>query len=392
MDYIRAIHLLRQHPELIPVVERHRGAIANAMTSSKLVGYQAFWRNANIFHEDLGRLTVYMHHVIRDAKNDQGFKFYQQIDMASEHMTKLLSDLATGKDARVHDYIKFADEWFGNMAKKGKYDNILSTAILFHKWVGHMIHLVLWTMPTKYPGRTAILLNLAHMAKNYQEQHGVFPDWAKSMIPLFRTVTHIPGIGAQTAIWGTNTGGWNPFATPGQSLNLGTPSDPVGPLQSLASANLSPLAALVFETLSGRRIDTLDPYKNQFNKPLSALDPGVLLNNLIAETPILSTLFPRGGLADNANQLSEAWGQNPPRRYNKYGAIIPQAEPPEPYNHGLILDLLARAAAASGMPFTGVNSYGAVQQLNEASVLNALEEAASSGASSTATVKAGRKK
>lgn len=381
MDYLRAVHLLRQHPDLIPISMRHAGPIANVLETQKLTGYQNFWRSANVFHEDLGRLTVYMHHVVRAAKQDQGLRFYNRIDMASAEMTKFLKNMAEGKNPDVIKFTDFSTRWFGNMAKKGKWDPVLSTAFLFHRWVGHMIHLTLWTMPVHYPGRTAFLLNLSQMADDYRKEHGNLPDWAKSIVGIWQTVDKVAGL-PQKVIWGMNTGGVNPFATPGQTLDFGSTANVKLPFASIAAANVNPFIRILLEQGFGARLDTLQPFTDTYGR---AIGPGgsgaLLLNQLIANTPILSTLFPRTGLADNAIQFDP----NAPRRYSAAGLRNPEYYPPTPLGHGRWLDWAERALAAVGVSIRPVDSTGPRTKLSAQKAVNAIYQQA---AHDSQTVKA----
>jgi hypothetical protein len=357
MDYIRAIHVLRNHPEQIPITMRHRGPLANVLETQKIAGYQSFWRNANVFHEDLGRLTVFMHHVIREARNKQGLRFYQKIDMASEEMTTFLKDMANGKNPDIHRFTKFADDWFGNMSKRGKWDPILSTSFLFHRWVGHMVALTLWTMPLKYPGRTALLLNLSHMADDYRREHGIFPDWARNIVPFHSEFEKVAGM-PQKVVWGLGTGGFMPFSTPAQTFDLGGVSNPKAPLLALAANNLNPFARILIEQGIGKRLDTLQDFKDSHGNAIGGLSPTLAWNQFGANTPILNTVFPRTGKsADYRQGLDDLLG-NQKRAFSAAGARNPEYYPSNPYGHSIWRDALVRLLGASGLPVRPIDSTG----------------------------------
>lgn len=370
MDYIRAYRVLKENPDLLPHTLLHKGPIHNALQQMKMTGYQSFWRNANVFHEDLGRVTVYMHHFIRYAKAEEGLKFYQQIDLASDKMVTLMKNLAEGKDPKIHEFTKFADHWFGNMVQKNKYDPLLSSAFLFHRWVGHMVHLTLWTMPLKYPGRTGILLNFSHLANDYRKKHGIWPDWAKSIIPLLPEYGNIPGFQTkefagslpQAVTWGFQTQGVWPFSTPGQTFDLGTYSQPKQPLLSLMAQNVTPPIRLVLEQMIGRRLDTLEAYKNQVGQPLSGWNPRLVGNQIVAGTPVYNLLFPRTGRPDDyVGGLDDIIG-NPDtlHRYSAAGLKDPSYYPATAFGaHSPIWrDLLLRGLSASGFPLRPVDAAG----------------------------------
>lgn len=358
VDYIRAYRMLKEKPELIPSTMLHKGPLHNALQQQKMTGYQSFWRNANVFHEDLGRVTVYMHHVIKAGKHDQGFKFYNRIDLASDKMTELMVNLAEGKDPRIHQFTEFADHWFGDMVQKNKYDPVLSTAFLFHRWVGHMVHLALWTMPTKYPGRTGLLLNLSNMADEYRQAHGEWPDWARSLIPIWKTM-ELPGGAQQVVQWGLNTQGINPFATPGQTFDLGTAGQPKAPLLAVAASNITPPIRLFLEQMIGKRLDTLEPYKDQYGNPLGGANWRLAANQIIAGTPVANLLISRSGKPDDyVGGLDDIMNTHQ-HRYSAAGLKDPSYYPPSALGHGFWYDLLVRALNASGMPIRPVDEKGA---------------------------------
>lgn len=355
VDYIRAVHILRNHPEVIPSTLRHIGPIANVGETMKLTGYQAFWRNANVFHEDLGRLTTYVHHVVRHAKNEQGLKFYNRIDMGSELMTNYLKGLAEGRNP---DVLKFTDEatkWFGNMSKRNKWDPVLATGFLFHRWVGHMIHLTLWTMPVHYPVRTAFLLNLSQMADDYRKEHGNLPDWAKSIVGTFSTVDKVVGM-PQRVLWGLNTGSTNPLATPGQTFSIGSESSGsagANPISAVLAANLNPLAQVLFAYGSGKRLDNFSDLKDTYGRPVGPMDTFTGLHQLVANAPVVSSVFSATGLADNALQFTPG----APRRYSRAGLRDPDYYPPGAPK-SLLWNILWRLGKAGGVSFNAVDSTG----------------------------------
>lgn len=379
IDYIRAVHILRNHPEVIPSTLRHIGPIANVGETMKLTGYQAFWRNANVFHEDLGRLTTYIHHVVRHAKHDQGLKFYNRIDMGSELTTNYLKDLAEGKNP---DVLKFTDEatkWFGNMSKRNKWDPVLATGFLFHRWVGHMIHLTLWTMPIHYPGRTAFLLNLSTMADDYRKEHGNLPDWAKPIVGLLTSVDTVAGL-PQKVLWGVNTGSVNPLATPGQTLSIGSESsgsEGANPLSAVMSANLNPVAQTLFAYLTGKRLDNFSDLKDTYGRAVGPMDTRTGIHQLIANAPVISSLFPATGLADNAIQADP----NAARRYSAAGLRDPSFYPPaQPHGWNIgpfsLMNMLWRLGKAGGFSVSAVDSKGPRTQHSAQSAAQAIYQQA----------------
>lgn len=380
LTYYRSLHIIRKHPELIPKTLRHVGPLANLLdagSAAKMVGYQAFWRNANVMMEDNGRFMVYLMHAVRAYKNDNAIHWFKKVDMADKKMVQLLDDLAHGRDERVHDFADYGVQWFGDMARNFKHDNTLATLFLFHRWVAHMIHLTLWTMPTKYPGRTVFLQQTAALADQYRKEHGAFPEWATSMIPLWDQVDTVLGK-AQTVSWALSSGGFLPQSTPGQTFDLGSQGQPKAPLQSLVAANITPPLRILAEQTIGRRLDTLEPFMDRYGEPIGALNGRVTLNSLIANTPVLNSYFLRQGLSDDSIQgISEF------PRYEKRAEGDEQWRTPRALGHGFLYDNLLRLGGILGVTLrpidnrgmrTEAKAYGSISyQSQEASRRNAKE-------------------
>lgn len=73
-------------------------------------------------------------------------------------------------------------------------------AVLFQNWVGHMLKLVLFTLPVKHPRRMLFLNSVAQYGEQYREQHGVWPSWMDDFFPVIHEESQLPG-GAGLQKW-----------------------------------------------------------------------------------------------------------------------------------------------------------------------------------------------
>lgn len=315
-----SIYLLRKHPELIPNNLRLRGIAANIggkRGARGLFGPQAFWRHHNTFQEDNGNLMVYLMHAKKAYKKENGLRWFNRVGWMNEHWLSFLDDLANGRNPDAAEYSAKSAEMFGEMNKSYKLDPQLSGLFMFHRWVGHMIFLTMWTMPVRYTGRTLFLQQTAILADQYRKEHGLFPDWAQEMIPLWDEVDTVLGK-AQHVTWALSGSNILPQATYGQTFDLGDEAREKTLLQSAVANNVTPLVRIPAETLwLQRRLDTLQPFQNEVGQDINGIDPYVVANSVIANIPLVNTAFPRPGLADNTVQIPYLFPQN--ERYSKRG-------------------------------------------------------------------------
>jgi len=358
--YLHSIHLLRQHPERLASIIRHRGPITNALEGgTKMTGYQSRWRHLNSFQEDNGNLMVYLLHAKKAYKSDKKMKFYNMVGKYDDAFNEFLERAAKGEDPRVHDWVKKSTEMFGEMNRKGNLDRALSGTFLFHRWVGHMLKLTLWTMPLRYPGRTAFLQQTAILANDYRRKHGVFPEWAADYIPLWKEVDTVLNK-TQDVTWALTTSGMNPFSTVSQTFNLGTPANPSFPGQQAFAANLVPPLRMAYEWSTGKRLDTGEPFKDWHGNDLKGWDLGWLAQSLVANTPIANTLFPRYGISDDSFQvpaLDRFFGEAHPR-YEGKAKFNEQMQSPTLLHAPAWKKLLFSGLGASGLPIRPVDAAG----------------------------------
>lgn len=355
--YVEARDLLKNHPELLDNTLRKRGTAANIMDGGKkMTGWQQMWRSANSFQEDIGNMMVYLMHAEKSFRTGHDLKIWNSIDKQSSEYVQFLSDAAQGKNPDAAAWSKKSAEAFGDMYRTMKHDNTLASLFLFHRWVGHMITLTAYTMPLKYPGRFLFLQQTAQLADQYRKEHGVFPDWAQGMIPLWSTMEKAGGL-PQSVTWALSGGGINPFATPGQTFDLGTPDQPKFPGQSIVAANLNPGLRVLGEFATGHRFDTLEPFKDWHGRDISGFDAHVLAQGIIANTPVLNTIFPRSGLSDDTIQIpSPLTPQHP--RWSRAASNDPSYASPQAMGRGLLWDWALRIGAASGAPIRPIDAAG----------------------------------
>lgn len=361
---MESIQTLRKHPERVLHTLQARGVSANIMEkpNAKMTGWQNFWRTANKFAEDNGQLMVYLLHAKRAFKKENGLHWFNRVSRMNEHWGEFLEKAAKGENPDAAAWSAKSVEMFGDMFKTMKHDDKMATLFLFHRWVGHMIHLTLWTMPVKYPGRTAFLQQTALLADQYRKEHGVFPEWAQGMVPLWSTMEKAGG-GLQKVTWGLGSQGVIPFGTAGQTFDLGSPAQPKSALQAAVASNISPLFRVPLEALYGERLDTLEPFKDYKGDEVGkGFNWRVFAQGAIANTPILNTVFPRAGLSDDSIQIPGLGGLHP--RYSKTGEADESMRSPVAMGRGELYDWLLRAGSAMGAPIRPVDAEGTRSELS----------------------------
>jgi hypothetical protein len=195
------------------------------------------------------------------------------------------------------------------------------------------------------------------MADDYRREHGIFPDWARNIVPFHSEFEKVAGM-PQKVVWGLGTGGFMPFSTPAQTFDLGGVSNPKAPLLALAANNLNPFARILIEQGIGKRLDTLQDFKDSHGNAIGGLSPTLAWNQFGANTPILNTVFPRTGKsADYRQGLDDLLG-NQKRAFSAAGARNPEYYPSNPYGHSIWRDALVRLLGASGLPVRPIDSTG----------------------------------
>lgn len=356
-DYREAINILRKHPERVMGTLQGRGPLTNALSvdAAKWHGFQAFWRHHNTFQEDNANVMLYLHHARKQFRKDNNLRWFNRVAQNNELWTDFLERAARGENPQAIEWGKKSAQAFGNMRDSWKADKYLAGSFMFHRWVAHTIYMTLWSLPVHYPGRYAFLVNVSELGHEYEKQHGVWPEWAKGMIPFLHTSEKVPG-GIQHMLWGVSTQGVNFFATPGQALDLGTDAQTKYPGQSILSSSLSPLVRVPVEWAIGHRLDTLQPFKDQYGDPLGPFDVGHGIQSVIANTPGINTVTSRAGLSDESIQVPFLGMSHP--RYSSVAKFDPNLGPPTPFGHGFWADALIVAAKAFGASASPLDTEG----------------------------------
>lgn len=233
-------------PTRAPFVARGRGyAGAAAREARTPIGAAQQWMRAqSACGEDFSRLAVYWSNAGKGAR-----KRAAELDMTLDEYARALAAGKVDRDLQERA-LDHADRFLSDQRKpNGVAGKVASRGILFHRWVGHIAKLLLVTLPIQHPRRGAILNSLAEYGDEYRREHGVWPDWYTSHLPLFQHVKRLGSSGVPQVFTRTfGAGGVNPFATLenyGSSLN--TADDPKEILRSA----LNPIAQAPYNALIG---------------------------------------------------------------------------------------------------------------------------------------------
>jgi hypothetical protein len=227
-------------------VTRGRGVAGAAARDARTpIGAAQQWMRAQSQRgEDFSRLAAYW------AKAGKGMKKRAaELDMTLDEYAR---QLASGKvDRHLQERaLDYADSFLSDQLRPdGKLGKTIGRGVMFHRWVGHIAKLLLVTLPLKHPRRAAILSTLAAYGDKYRREHGVWPDWYTSHLPLFQHVTRLGSSGIPQVFTRTfGTGGVNPFATLDQyGSSLSTADDPKEVLRSA----LNPIAQAPYNLVIG---------------------------------------------------------------------------------------------------------------------------------------------
>lgn len=356
-DIIRAAHLLRNHPEVIPSLIRNRGLIASQFGPDHISGgWMDFWRRANTFAEDLGQAATYVSQ-LRGYGKEKGLKLYGRdgllkgMDDISSDWHRVALDLAHGRDPNVIGLMKKSKQFFGDVAKQTRVNKALATAVLFHRWLGHIIRLVTITLPVHYPGRFLILQRISQIGDDYRKQHGVLPDWAQGVVKL--TMDELPTPkGVQEVVTGLSTTGMNPAQSLSQVADLGSDSNPIFPGQAIISGALSPTLSVPLGYATGRDLGTMRTFKDRYGndiRPFSLPNAGHLLWQ---NAPVLNTLLSTANTSGDSTPWDQAPSAASPAAYRRQQAAPWLIHASSPKNWW------ATALRGVGVPVTRLDSYG----------------------------------
>lgn len=356
-DIIRAAHLLRHHPEVIPSLIRNRGLIAAQFGPDHISGgWMDFWRRANTFAEDLGQAATYVSQ-LRGYGKGKGLKLYGKdgllkgMDDISSEWHRVAQDLATGRDPNVTRLMKKSKQFFGDVAKQTRVNKALATAVLFHRWLAHIIRLITITLPAHYPGRFFLLQRISQIGDDYRKQHGVLPDWAQGVVKLAMSTVPTPK-GVQEVVTGLSTTGMNPAQSLSQVADLGTDANPIFPGQAIIGGALSPTISVPLGYATGTNLATMNRYKDRYGndiKPFNLSNAGHLIWQ---NAPVLSTLLSTAGTSGDSTPWNQAPAASSPAAYRRQLANPWMIKATSPKG------IWATALRSVGVPITQLDSYG----------------------------------
>lgn len=267
--------------------------------------YMNMMRAASVYGEDVTRIAAY-HHFARpfvkaEAKRlaKESEKFIGPRPGGKDVLTwrdtldEAAREFARGNvNPKAYDHVLDQTEKFmGNMLKPyGKIGRELNRthAVLFQNWVGHMLKLVLYTLPVKHPRRAVFLNTVAAYGDQYRQEHGVWPSWMTDFFPVIHEAAQLPGgAGLQKWTHAFSLMQINPQSTAGGTLQ-GLTSDRPG-LERLAGTLAPPW---------GTGLTFLNQWRDNADlTPDQKLNLGrTLLNDVLGVIPGERKMFPQGGM------------------------------------------------------------------------------------------------
>lgn len=281
-----------EHPEHIPpqLLGQGLGGAAGTRGAVTPAGkYIDFSISHQRTSEDAARAGLY-HHVVTPYVRKQMAETAASAD-------QVLKDLASGKDPNATRFVKKVEDFLGTM-KNSKHsspgtERMLSRGILFHRWLGHILTMTLYTMPVKYPGRAVLLQRISEIGDDYRKHHGVFPSWYLSMIPLMRHIATGAGV-PESFTRVLPTGSVWPTANMPMPLADSEGSNPYAAI--IGSTN--PVLRSAIEAPTGFDFANLRPYKDSSGAQIAPLSPEagkLFLGQEYRNIPYTSVVTPMPG-------------------------------------------------------------------------------------------------
>lgn len=187
LDIAKGYDIIRNHPDTLPpqlMGEGLAGAAGERIARTPIGKFINFSISHQRASEDAARAALY-HHLV-------GPHVRQMMEATGKSADQVLKDLAEGRDPKAAHFVKKVEDFLGSMKPSKKFapetEKMLSRGLLFHRWLGHILTLTLYTMPVKYPGRAVLLQRISEIGDDYRKHHGVFPSWYSSMIPLLQHI------------------------------------------------------------------------------------------------------------------------------------------------------------------------------------------------------------
>lgn len=269
-------------PSLAPAVLRSHGvagSFAPDVRSHVGAGLD-FMRAQSARGEDFSRLATFFSKAGRGIKKraeaaNMTIDEYQRAFAAGTVDEPLLNQALDHTEAMVGDLLKPDSA----LARK------LGGTILFHRWIGHIAKLLLYTLPVNHPRRLVLLQTLAAYGDQYRQDHGVWPDWYREYLPLFQHVERLGRAGRpQTFTKTFSTAGVNPFSS---INNLANPVSTDASVKSILAGIAAPPISVAFNTIANRPYD-------------STSAPRYLAGQIVRQIPGVSVVRPQGGMGPDS--------------------------------------------------------------------------------------------
>jgi hypothetical protein len=238
-----------------------------------------FLRRGSQWGEDFSRLAAYW------GKAGKGMaKRAKALEMTGDEYARALANGTVDRPLQEKWIDHAADFLSDQITPTGKIGRQVGRGILFHRWVGHIAKLLLVTLPLNHPRRLEILNSLAAYGDQYRQEHGVWPDWYSTYLPLFQHVERLgPGGVPQVFTKSFNTAGVNPFATLNQYSGAISSNDST---KEIARGILNPFAQSLYNEVVG------PPAKS----PAGTSKNFYTLAQLVRSIPGVTVIRPQGGM------------------------------------------------------------------------------------------------
>jgi hypothetical protein len=241
-------------------------------------------------------------------------------DGAIQDAARAMAHGTTEEAKRAADRaLKATNDFLGDFGAMRRYP-ALDLAVPFNSWMRFSGKLLLYTLPVKYPGRTALLYRLGQLGQQGTSQQGVLPQYLQESIPFGGANPLSQGI--------INTQRANSFATLGSVAPLG---DQGGISTEQVFGNASPFLAPLIEAATGNDLQTGRAIKDAQGNPIKG-NPSDLarfaLNQVAGFVPpigLASTLF-EGGRKPSQTSVPFLGFQGKPT--SKAGPLLQQPQLP----------------------------------------------------------------
>lgn len=235
-----------KNPELGPLAMRGRGAAAGLASDprNRAGQYMNFMRRQSVKGEDYSRLAAFF------SKASPYIR--KRADELNMDVEAYLKKFVKGEidEQKLSQFLDHAEQFLGDTVKpNGAFGRKAAHVILFHNWVGHMMKVMLYTIPVKHPGRATLINILGQYGDQYRQTHGVWPQWMTDFVPLKHFSSMLPGAyGNQNYTLAGDVTQLTPQGTAGGVLDQLSADRPI--LDSIANVIAPPWSAAMKTALT----------------------------------------------------------------------------------------------------------------------------------------------